>query len=62
LRLGHRILVMAGQPARLGEAIEPPGRPPRPPGDPALLALQAKLLTRLSEAKAEQTAGGATEA
>ena len=50
LRLGDRIHVMAGQPARLDEALVPPGAPPRDPADPALLALQAELLTRLSAA------------
>ena len=50
LRLGDRIHVMAGQPAQLDEALVPPGSPPRDPGDPNLLALQAELLTRLSNA------------
>ncbi len=52
LRLGHRIHVMAGRPARLDEALEPAGHPPRDPRDPAILALQAELLTRLVSAKA----------
>ncbi|MGQ0674931.1 MAG: ABC transporter ATP-binding protein, partial [Rhodospirillales bacterium] len=34
LRLGHRVLVMAGRPAALGQPIEPPGSPPRDPADP----------------------------
>ncbi len=51
LRLGHRVQVMAGAPARLDEALEPAGAPPRDPGDPALLALQAELLKRLTRAK-----------
>lgn len=50
LRLGHRIHVMAGRPARLDEALEPPGAPPRDPADPALLALQGELLDRLAAA------------
>ncbi|MHA1114054.1 MAG: ABC transporter ATP-binding protein [Alphaproteobacteria bacterium] len=50
LRLGHRIHVMAGRPARLDKALEPPGAPPRDPADPALLALQAELLVRLAAA------------
>ncbi|MBM3486918.1 MAG: ABC transporter ATP-binding protein [Alphaproteobacteria bacterium] len=50
LRLGHRIHVMAGRPARLGAPLEPAGTPPRDPGDPALLALQAELLGRLRAA------------
>ena len=48
LRIGHRIYVMAGAPARLDRALEPPGQPPREPGDPTLLALHAELLARLS--------------
>ena len=48
LRIGHRIYVMAGAPARLDLALEPPGQPPREPGDPELLALHAELLARLS--------------
>ncbi len=56
LRLGHRVRVMAGAPARLDEALEPAGEPPRDPSDPALLALQAELLKRLTRAKG---AGGA---
>ncbi len=52
LRLGHRVQVMAGAPARLDAALEPAGAPPRDPADPALLAQQAELLKRLSRAKA----------
>jgi len=51
LRLGHRIHVMAGRPARLDEPLEPEGAPPRDPREEALLALQAELLTRLVRAK-----------
>ena len=51
LRLGHRVQVMAGAPARLGDPLEPPGAPPRDLSDPALLGLQAELLDRLSHAK-----------
>ena len=62
LRLGHRVQVMAkgdaGSPARLDAALEPAGAPPRDPGDPVLLALQAELLTRLSRAKARQAPAG----
>lgn len=64
LRLGHGVLVMSGAPARLDAPIEPAGRPPRDPADPALLALQADLLKRLSRAKAgdRAAAGGDTTA
>lgn len=51
LRLGHRIHVMAGRPARLGEVLEPVGDLPRDPRDPGILALQAELLTRLASAR-----------
>ena len=51
LRLGHRIHVMAGRPARLDEALEPAGSPPRDPRDPDILKLQAELLTRLVSAR-----------
>lgn len=44
LRLGHRIFVMTGRPAELSDPLIPPGSPPRKPGDPAIIALQTKLL------------------
>ncbi len=50
LRLGDRIHVMAGRPARLDRALTPAGATPRDPADPALLALQAELLNRLAAA------------
>jgi putative hydroxymethylpyrimidine transport system ATP-binding protein len=51
LRLGDRIHVMAGRPARLGAPLVPEGAPPRDPRDAALLRQQAELLTRLAEAR-----------
>lgn len=53
LRLGHRVYVMAGRPARLGEPLEPAGVPPRDLHDPALLSFQADLLERLVAAAGE---------
>lgn len=50
LRLGHRIHVMAGRPARLDEALEPAGTPPRTVDDRKLLEMQGDLLRRLAEA------------
>lgn len=47
LRLGHRIFVMTDRPARLSPVMIPPGSPPRKPGDPAIVSLQAELLERL---------------
>jgi putative hydroxymethylpyrimidine transport system ATP-binding protein len=51
LRLGHRIHVMAGLPARIEPAIVPAGMPPRDLADPDLLTLQAELLRRLANAR-----------
>ena len=51
LRLGHRIHVMAGAPARLEPPIVPEGDPPRDLHDPALLARQGELLAGLADAQ-----------
>ena len=51
LRIGHRVQVMAGRPATIGAPIEPPGAPPRPAADTALLGLQARLLGELAAAR-----------
>jgi putative hydroxymethylpyrimidine transport system ATP-binding protein len=51
LRLGHRIQVMAGQPARIEPPICPAGTPPRDLHDPVLLARQGDLLARLADAQ-----------
>ncbi len=51
LRLGDRIHVMAGQPARLEPPICPAGTPPRDLHDPALLARQGELLAGLADAQ-----------
>ncbi len=50
LRLGHRIHVMAGQPARLDRPLLLPGPTPRAVTDQGLLALQGELLSRLTAA------------
>jgi putative hydroxymethylpyrimidine transport system ATP-binding protein len=50
LRLGHRVHVMAGRPARLDAPLIPPGTPPRRSDDPDVLALQGELLQRLHQA------------
>jgi len=61
LRLGHRVHVLHGRPATLDAPLEPPGPPPRDPADPALLALQADLLRRLTgEAHGTQDTGAGT--
>ncbi|MGA6925205.1 MAG: ABC transporter ATP-binding protein [Desulfosarcina sp.] len=47
LRLGHRIHVMSGSPARLGEAVLPPGRPPRNLDNSVMTAMHEDLLGQL---------------
>ncbi len=49
LRLGHEVRVLEGLPARLGPPLRPAGTPPRS-ADPALLALEARLLEELAGA------------
>jgi putative hydroxymethylpyrimidine transport system ATP-binding protein len=51
LRLGHRIQMMTGQPARIEGATMPAGAPPRDLHDPALLAHQGDLLARLADVR-----------
>jgi putative hydroxymethylpyrimidine transport system ATP-binding protein len=51
LRLGHRVHVMAGQPARIEAPILPAGEPPRDLHDPDLMRLQGDLLARLADAQ-----------
>lgn len=51
LRLGHRVHVMAGQPARIEVPIVPAGAPPRDLHDPELMRLQGDLLARLADAQ-----------
>jgi putative hydroxymethylpyrimidine transport system ATP-binding protein len=48
LRLGHAVYVAHGRPARLGNALVPPGAPPRDATSPALLSLQGWLLNELA--------------
>lgn len=47
LRLGHEIRVLSGTPFAIGPVIAPAGDVPRDPTDPALLALQARLIGQL---------------
>jgi len=47
LRLGHRIHVMTGEPARLDQALSPPGPTPREPTDQSLVPFQRELMARL---------------
>ena len=48
LRLGHRVFVMTGRPARLSEPMTPPGAPPRDAADADILRMQAELLRQLA--------------
>lgn len=50
LRMAHRIHVMSGIPAKLDDALIPPGLPPRDLSDKSLLELQAQLLRKLRAA------------
>lgn len=47
LRLGHQVYHLQGQPARLTDAIIPPGNTPRSLDDRELMSLQGQLLDRL---------------
>lgn len=48
LRLGHKVLVLAGRPAGVGATLMPAGTPPRAVSEPELVALQARLLSELA--------------
>ena len=50
LRLGHRIHVLSGRPARLDKALMPAGLVPRALTDSRVLRLQGELLQRLRQA------------
>ncbi len=52
LRLGHRVFILAGRPARLIEDLRPAGSAPRDVADPDVLRMQGLLLHRLAEAQA----------
>lgn len=47
LRMGDAIHVMSGAPTAMGDAVVPPGKPPREAGDPELAKLNAELLAEL---------------
>ena len=55
LRLGDRVMVLSGRPARLGPVLEPPGTAPRALDDPEILRLQGDLLARLRDAHSEDS-------
>lgn len=47
LRLGHRIIVLAGSPVQAASIIDLEGTPPRDPGDPSATGQYAGLLALL---------------
>lgn len=49
LRLGHRVHILQGHPARLGPPLELAGTAPRDVADPAVMAHHADLLHRFAE-------------
>ena len=49
LRLGHRIHIIKGRPARLSRAVVPPGSPPRDPDREAIAPIYARLLSELMD-------------
>jgi putative hydroxymethylpyrimidine transport system ATP-binding protein len=49
-RLGHHLLVLSGQPAKLSPAIEVPGSPPRAIDNDAVLHTQGQLMRALTQA------------
>ncbi len=57
LRLGHRIFIMSGTPARLEAAPCPPGEPLRRPDDETFRRIEAALLGRLVAADSERQPG-----
>jgi len=48
LRLADRVLVMTGRPVSLSDPLEPTGIAPRPPDNPALVAMRGELLRRIA--------------
>ena len=49
LRMGHRIHILSGSPARIGDALIPYSSPPRIPGEPEIDRLHPELLKRLNQ-------------
>ena len=47
LRLGHRIIVLAGSPVQVASMLDLEGTPPRDPGDPTITGQYAGLLALL---------------
>ena len=51
LRIGHRLLLLTGSPARFETPIDPPGAPLRNVADPDIARLQTRIMQRLTAAK-----------
>ncbi|WP_282609303.1 ABC transporter ATP-binding protein [Pelagibius sp. Alg239-R121] len=51
LRIGHRLLLLTGSPARFETPIDPPSEPLRDAGTVEVAALQAAIMERLTAAK-----------
>jgi putative hydroxymethylpyrimidine transport system ATP-binding protein len=52
LRLGHKVWILGGRPARLTGPLVPPGEPARDAREPRLLAQEAELLSELASSAA----------
>jgi putative hydroxymethylpyrimidine transport system ATP-binding protein len=52
LRLGHKVWILGGRPARLAGPIVPQGEPARDAREPRLLAQEAELLSELASSAA----------
>ena len=48
IRMADRIYVLSGRPAFLAEPVDPPGLPPRHPGDQHASAIYAQLMNQLN--------------
>ncbi len=63
LRIGQRLLLLTGAPARFEAPIDPPGEPPRDIATPGIAALQAGIMAQLTsgrpKASTDKTAGQA---
>jgi putative hydroxymethylpyrimidine transport system ATP-binding protein len=49
-RLGHRLVVLTGRPARIADAFAAPGHPPREPAGREVAGIYVRLLARLRAA------------
>lgn len=59
LRIGHRLLLLTGSPARFEPPIDPQGSPLRDIAQPEVAALQTAMMQRLTAARASTQAAAA---